>query len=101
MLPCVVSQRVKYDLSAEQQQHSQNTIKNTEGYGSGFQSWAWLPGKDLGMHAEEFQFTWSVCSWPNEHADIREEAIPVGQVVREGFLEEVGLEPHLEGWTQR
>ena len=43
------------------------------------------------MHAKEFQFTWSVCSWPNEDPDTWEEAIPMDQVVREGFLEVVGL----------
>ena len=51
------------------------------------------------MHAKEFQFTWSACFWPNEHPDTWEEAIPVDQVVREGFLEVVGLELDFEQWT--
>ena len=50
------------------------------------------------MHAKEFQFTWSECSRPDEHPDTQEEAIPVDQVVREGFLEVVELEPDFEEW---
>ena len=38
-------------------------------------------------------------SWFSEHPDAGEKAIPVDQVVEEGFLEEVGLELDLEGWA--
>ena len=51
------------------------------------------------MHVKDSHCMHCVHSWPSEHPDAGEQAIPVHQVVREGCLEEVGLEPDLEGWA--
>lgn len=74
--------------------------KNIKRHGAGPQSqgaYSLVSRKGLPYACEGFTFDKSVCSWPSGGPGTGEEAIPVGQVVREAFLEKVGFELDLEG----